>query len=128
MISSIVEGQRKATDRFITAIVSAAFLVALLPLISLLFTVLVNGLARFDIEFFTYSMRNVIGDGGGAIHAIWGTLLITLAATIISVPIGLMTSIYLVEYGSRSKLGKAITFFVDVMTGIQSIVAGLFAY
>ncbi len=127
-ISSIVEGQRKATDRFITAIVSAAFLVALLPLISLLFTVLVNGLARFDIEFFTYSMRNVIGDGGGAIHAIWGTLLITLAATIISVPIGLMTSIYLVEYGSRSKLGKAITFFVDVMTGIPSIVAGLFAY
>ncbi|GAA1943628.1 phosphate ABC transporter permease PstA [Microbacterium aquimaris] len=128
VISTIVEGQRKAADRFVTAIVSAAFVVALLPLISLLFTVVVNGLARFDIEFFTYSMRNVIGEGGGAIHAVYGTLLITLAATIISVPIGLMTSIYLVEYGSRSRLAKAITFFVDVMTGIPSIVAGLFAY
>ncbi len=126
--SSIVEGRRRAVDRVITTIVSAAFLLALLPLISLLFTVIVNGLERFDIEFFTYSMRNVVGDGGGAIHAIWGTILITLTATIISVPIGLMTSIYLVEYGGGKKLAKAITFFVDVMTGIPSIVAGLFAY
>ncbi|GAA2963430.1 MULTISPECIES: phosphate ABC transporter permease PstA [Microbacterium] len=128
VVASIVEGRRNATDRFITAVVSAAFIVALLPLISLLFTVLVNGLARFDIEFFSSSMRNVIGDGGGALHAIVGTLLITLTATIISVPIGLMTSIYLVEYGNSGKLARAITFFVDVMTGIPSIVAGLFAY
>ena len=128
VVASIVEGRRNATDRFITAVVSAAFTVALLPLISLLFTVLVNGLARFDLDFFTQSMRNVIGDGGGALHAIAGTLMITLTATIISVPIGLMTSIYLVEYGNSGKLARAITFFVDVMTGIPSIVAGLFAY
>ncbi|MBD3753147.1 MAG: phosphate ABC transporter permease PstA [Micrococcales bacterium] len=128
VVASIVEGRRNATDRFVTAVVSAAFIVALLPLVSLLFTVLVNGLARFDIAFFTETMRNVIGAGGGASHAIVGTLLITLTATIISVPIGLMTSIYLVEYGNNGKLARAITFFVDVMTGIPSIVAGLFAY
>ena len=71
-------------------------------------------------------MRGVLGEGGGAVHAIWGTVLITGAAAIISIPIGLMTAIYLIEYGQTSRLGKAITFLVDVMTGIPSIVAGLF--
>ncbi|KJQ55337.1 phosphate ABC transporter permease PstA [Microbacterium sp. SA39] len=127
VISSIVESRRKAVDRLMTALVATAFLIALLPLISLLWTVVVNGIGRFDAEFFSNSMRNVIGDGGGIVHAIWGTVLITLTATIISVPIGLMTSIYLVEYG-RGTLAKGITFFVDVMTGIPSIVAGLFIY
>lgn len=128
VLSLLVEGRRKAKDRLVTALVSAAFLVALLPLISLLSTVIVNGLPRFDIEFFTYSMRNIVGDqGGGGVHAIIGTVLMTLTAAVISVPIGLLTSIYLVEYG-RGPLSRAITFFVDVMTGIPSIVAGLFAY
>ncbi len=127
VVSAIAESRRKAVDRFMTALVSTAFLVALLPLISLLWTVTINGLTRFDAEFFTHSMRNVVGEGGGIAHAMWGTLLITLTATVIAVPIGLMTSIYLVEYG-RGKLARAITFFVDVMTGIPSIVAGLFIY
>jgi phosphate transport system permease protein len=125
VLSSIVENRRRAWDRLATVLVSLAFVIALLPLISLLFTVVVDGIQRFDATFFTWTMRNVVGDGGGALHAIWGTLLITLAATIISVPIGLLTSIYLVEYG-RGRLARAITFFVDVMTGIPSIVAGLF--
>jgi len=83
----------------------------------------------FNTEFLTQSMRNVFGGmpEGGVFHAMWGTVLITLAATLISVPIGLLTSVYLVEYG-KGALKKAVTFFVDVMTGIPSIVAGLFAY
>lgn len=128
VVSTVAESRRHATDRLMTALVSAAFVVALLPLISLLFTVVVNGLTRFDPEFFSFSMRNVVGEGGGAIHAIYGTVLITLGATIISVPIGLMTSIYLVEYGEGRRLARGITFLVDVMTGIPSIVAGLFIY
>ena len=72
-------------------------------------------------------MRNVVGEGGGALHAIVGTLLITGMAALISVPVGLLTAIYLVEYG-QGHLARAITFFVDVMTGIPSIVAGLFAF
>lgn len=127
-VSSLVESRRHAVDRLMTALVSTAFVIALLPLVSLLFTVVLNGLARFDGEFFSFSMRNIVGEGGGAVHAIWGTLLITLGATIISVPIGLMTSIYLVEYGQGKKLARGITFLVDVMTGIPSIVAGLFIY
>ena len=87
-----------------------------------------NGLGVINAQFLTYSMRNVIGEGGGIYHAILGTLLITLAAAVISVPIGLLTSIYLVEYAGKGKIGRTITFLVDVMTGIPSIVAGLFAY
>ena len=127
VVSQLIEGGRKATDRFVTGLVTGAFLVALIPLISLVVTVVMNGAARFDIQFFTYTMRNVVGEGGGVLHAIVGTVLVTLWATIISVPVGVFTAIYLVEYGTGG-LARSITFFVDVMTGIPSIVAGLFAY
>jgi phosphate transport system permease protein len=127
VLSWLIEGRRQATNRLVTALVTTAFIIVLLPLISLTYTVVLNGLPRFDIDFFTMSMRNVVGEGGGALHAIIGTLLITGMAALISVPIGLLTAIYLVEYG-RGPLAKAITFFVDVMTGIPSIVAGLFAF
>jgi len=127
VVSYQVEGVRRAKDRVVTTLVSAAFVIALVPLVSLLVTVVTSGAARFDGDFFGMSMRNVVGAGGGGLHALTGTLLITALATVISVPIGLLTAIYLVEYG-RGRLARAITFFVDVMTGIPSIVAGLFAY
>ena len=126
--SLLVENRRAAKDRLVATLVWTAFALALLPLISLLTIVIEKGLHVINAQFLTYSMRNVIGDGGGIYHAIIGTLLITLAASIISVPIGIMTAICLVEYGRGQKLAKAITFLVDVMTGIPSIVAGLFAY
>jgi phosphate transport system permease protein len=127
LIAFAVEGRRAATDRLATNLVTGSFLLALLPLVSLLWETLSNGLPGFNAKFFTWSMRNVIGEGGGAIHAIYGTLIVTGIATLIAVPIGLMAAIYLVEYG-RGALARGITFFVDVMTGIPSIVAGLFAY
>jgi len=127
VLAYLVEGIRQAKDRLVTSLVVTAFIIALLPLISLLYTVISNGLARFDLQFFSSSMRNVVGEGGGALHAITGTLLITGMAALISIPVGLLTAIYLVEYG-RGALARAITFFVDVMTGIPSIVAGLFAF
>lgn len=125
--SNSVGRRRKLTNAVMTVLVTLAFLIALLPLISLVITAITNGAARFDPAFFNSSMRNVVGAGGGGLHAIMGTLLITGAATVISVPIGIMTAIYLVEYG-RGRLARAITFLVDVMTGIPSIVAGLFAF
>ena len=127
VLAYLVEGIRQAKNRLATSLVTTAFIIALLPLVSLLSTVLINGLHRFDVTFFSNSMRNVVGEGGGAVHAIYGTLLITGMATLISVPIGLLTAIYLVEYG-RGPLARTITFLVDVMTGIPSIVAGLFAF
>jgi phosphate transport system permease protein len=125
--SRSVEGPRQAANRAVTFAIVAAFAVALLPLLSLLFEVVKRGAARFDWAFFTESARGVVGAGGGAEHAIVGTLVITGVAAAISVPIGLMAAIYLVEYGT-GRLARALTFFVDVMTGIPSIVAGLFAY
>lgn len=127
VLSTLVEGRRKATDRVVTVLVTVAFGIAMIPLVSVAWTALQNGVAGLSAEFFTNSMRNVVGEGGGALHAIMGTVLITVAAAVISIPIGLLTSIYLVEYG-RGRLAKGITFLVDVMTGIPSIVAGLFIY
>ncbi len=126
--SLLVENKRAATDRVVSTAVWVAFALALLPLFSLLSTVVSHGIGVINGQFLTYSMRNIIGEGGGIYHAIIGTLLITLGATIISVPVGLMTAIYLVEYGEGSRTARTITFLVDVMTGIPSIVAGLFAY
>ncbi len=125
--SRAVEGARTATDRGVTFLVSSAFALAIAPLVSLLYTVVSRGFARFDYQFFTESSRNVVGAGGGASHAILGTLVITGVATLASVPIGILAAVYLQEYG-HGRLKRSITFFVDVMTGIPSIVAGLFAY
>ena len=126
--SRAVEGRRKSTDRLVTVLVASAFGIALFPLFSILLTVISKGAPVLSPAFFNNSMRNVVGEGGGVYHALIGTLLITLAASTISIPIGLLTSIYLVEYGDDRKLARSITFLVDVMTGIPSIVAGLFAY
>lgn len=127
-LARVVEGPRRALDRLMAALVTLAFLLALLPLVSLVVQTVGNGMARLDGTFFSSSMRNVVGVGGGAVHAIYGTLIVTGITTLISVPIGLLCAIYLVEYGRGNRLAKSITFFVDVMTGIPSIVAGLFAY
>lgn len=122
-----LEGARKATDKLVTSLVFVAFALAITPLVSIVWTVVTLGLDRFDLEFFTSTMRGVLGPGGGALHAIVGTLIITGITALISVPVGLLTAIYLVEYGP-GRLSRAITFLVDVMTGIPSIVAGLFAF
>lgn len=126
---TVGDTRRKVTDRAMTVVVTLAFLIALVPLLSLAWTVVSNGIERLTPYFLSVSMRGVFGgmDAGGIYHAIVGTVLITGVAALISVPIGIMTAIYLVEYG-RGPLARAVTFFVDVMTGIPSIVAGLFAY
>jgi phosphate transport system permease protein len=126
-LSLAVEGRRLAADRAVTILVTASFGLAVLPLISVISTVVSKGAARFDWAFFTESSRNVIGAGGGAANALVGTLVITLFATVISVPVGVMAAIYMQEYGT-GMLTRLLTFFVDVMTGIPSIVAGLFSY
>ncbi|MFD8424313.1 phosphate ABC transporter permease PstA [Streptomyces sp. NPDC059668] len=126
-ISARVEGRRQAKDRVATSLVWVCFLVAIVPLASLIWETAKRGVKVFDIYFLTHSM-GVVADtetGGGIYHAIIGTLEQVGIATLIAVPIGVLTAVYLVEYG-RGKLAKAVTFFVDVMTGIPSIVAGLF--
>ena len=126
-LSVLVEGRRKATDRFVLALVIAAFAAAVIPLVAVLAYTIAKGAHRFDGTFFTHSMNNIAeGDnGGGAYHAIIGTIEQLLIATVIAVPFGLLVAIYLTEY-ARGRFGRVVSFFVDVMTGIPSIVAGLF--
>ncbi|ANS78956.1 Phosphate transport system permease protein PstA [Serinicoccus hydrothermalis] len=135
-------GSRVATDVVMRWLVYAAFICAIVPLVSMLWTVFSQGLPlAFSPGFWTQDMVGITGAddqayangetstlAGGAGHAIVGTLIITGAAALISVPIGLFTAIYLVEYGGSNHLSKGIRFLVDVMTGIPSIVAGLFAF
>ena len=126
-VSARVEGRRQARDRVATSLIWVAFLLAVIPLASLVYETVRRGVKVLDGYFLTHSM-GVVADtetGGGIYHALLGTLEQVGIATAIAVPIGVLTAIYLVEYG-RGRLAKAITFFVDVMTGIPSIVAGLF--
>ncbi|MEU1626969.1 phosphate ABC transporter permease PstA [Streptomyces sp. NPDC020096] len=126
-ITAAVEGRRQAKDRVATSLVWACFVVAVVPLYSLLQTTISKGVKVLDGNFLSHSMGGVITTqpGGGVYHAVIGTLEQVGLASVIAVPVGLLTAIYLVEYG-RGRLAKVVTFFVDVMTGVPSIVAGLF--
>jgi phosphate transport system permease protein len=132
--SAAVENRRAAADRLVTAVIWAAFAVTLIPLVWLLWTVISRGAPTIDGSFLSHDMvqrldpaTGKLQAGGGLQHALYGTLLVTLGAIVISVPIGLFTAVYLVEYGRTGRIARTVTFLVDVMTGIPSIVAGLFA-
>ena len=127
--SFAVEGRRHAVDRLATTFVYSTFVIAIVPLISVLFTVMAKGLKVMSWGFLVNSMRNVSprNPGGGAGHAIVGTLEQVALAAMFAVPVGILAAIFLVEYG-RGRLARWISFFVDVMTGIPSIVSGLFIF
>lgn len=127
LITTKVEGSRQAKDRFATSVVWVCFILAVIPLVSLAWVTISKGVTVLDPYFLSHSMNGVLDAeaGGGIYHALLGTIEQVLIAAVISAPIGMLTAIYLVEYG-RGRLSQAVTFFVDVMTGIPSIVAGLF--
>jgi phosphate transport system permease protein len=108
-------------------LIYAACVLAILPLASVVWTLISKGAGRLDGDFFGSSMNNIGARDpeGGAYHAIIGTLEQVGIATLMAVPLGVLGAIYLVEYG-RGKFATTVRFFVDVMTGIPSIVAGLF--
>ena len=125
--SNAIEGRRQARNRTWSALIHAAFVLAVLPLASVVWTLVSKGMGRLDGNFFCTSMNNIGARDpeGGAYHAIVGTLEQVGIATLITVPLGILCAIYLVEYG-RGRFAFTIRFFVDVMTGIPSIVSGLF--
>lgn len=129
VLSAVVEGGRAARDRLASAVCVTALAVAVLALAAVLGFTVVKGVARLDVTFLTHSMFGVADRdaGGGAYHAIIGTLEQVGIAAAISVPFGLLVSIYLVEY-ARGRFGRVVSTAVDVATGLPSIVAGLFIY
>jgi len=122
--------RRSLTSTLAAVLVALAFAIALLPLVWILWTVVSKGAALLlDPEWWLNSQRGITSrrEGGGAYHAILGTLLQAAVTALISVPIGVLTAVYLVEYG-RGRLARAVSFMVDILTGIPSIVAALFIY
>ena len=121
---------RRIRNKVATAVVFACFLIAVVPLVWILWTVISKGASLLlEPTWWTNSQRGITARrvGGGAYHAIIGTLLMAAVTAIVSVPIAIGTAIYLVEYG-RGRFAKTISFMVDIMTGIPSIVAALFLY
>lgn len=126
-----IAGSRKLTNNIATTIVWAAMILAMVPLVWVLWTVIFQGLPPvLSAEWWTDDQGGTPAfmEGGGALHAIVGTFQQTLVAALISVPIGVFTAIYLVEYAGGNRLGRITTFMVDILSGVPSIVAALFVY
>lgn len=123
-------GSRAVANVLATVLVTGAFLVALIPLLWIIYTVISRGAGLLlDVNWWTQSQRGITTRqaGGGAYHAILGSLMQAGVTALISVPIGILTAIYLVEYG-RGRFARLVSFMVDILTGVPSIVAGLFIY
>ncbi len=126
-----IKGSRKATDKASTVIIYLCMVLALIPLVWVLYEVVTRGLPSImSAEWWGASQRGVTvgSESGGAAHAIVGTLVQALVTSIITVPFGIFVAIYLVEYAGNSRLGKITTFMVDILSGVPSIVASLFIY
>jgi phosphate transport system permease protein len=119
---------RKRRNRVMEVVLFIAIVLALLPLVLILFEVVRRGAGAMNIKFLT-SVQNIslIREGGGYLNGLFGTLYMLSIASIIAIPLGITTAAYVVEY-SDSKLVPVIQFFVDVMTGVPSIFVGLFIY
>jgi phosphate transport system permease protein len=123
--------RRRAANNVATALVTLAMLLALTPLAMVLCSVIAKGLkAITSTTWWTHSQAGATDfvTGGGAYHAIIGSLLQGLVCAVIAIPIGIMLAIYLVEYGGGTALGRLATFMVDILSGVPSIVAALFIY
>jgi phosphate transport system permease protein len=124
-----VSARRRRTDRVMRGLLGAGTLIALIPLVLVIYYVLRKGLGAWSWSFFTTDPTgNFLGDPGGIKSAVLGTIEIVVLASVIAIPIGIGVALYLVEYGKQGKLAYAIRYFVDVMTGVPSIVFGLFVY
>lgn len=126
-----IGGSRKAVDKVTTVIIYFCMLLALVPLVWVLYEVVSRGLPMvMSAEWWTMSQRGVTAgsSSGGVAHAIIGTLVQAAVTAVITVPFGIFVAIYLVEYAGNSRLGKLTTFMVDILSGVPSIVASLFIY
>jgi phosphate transport system permease protein len=125
-----LSARRKATNRLMLALMALAVLLALVPLVSILAEVAIKGVgAIHGLSFFTQPPPgDATATGGGLANAIIGTLIMVAMATVVFVPLGILGAVYLSEFGSNNRLARAVRFFSEVMTGIPSIMVGVFAY
>ena len=124
-----LSGRRRWTNRIMHAAMFATVILVLIPVVMILFQIAQKGLGTMSWEFLTQSMPlSFRRAGGGFVNALIGTLIMVGLATLISVPLGILAAIYLVEYGKKNAFAQVIRFFSDVMTGVPSVFVGLFVY
>lgn len=122
--------RRKLSNNVATTLFTLSFLIAMIPLVWLLYTVIARGItAIVSSQWWTRSLAGVLPEqvAGGVYHAIYGTIVQALIAAVLSVPLGVMAAVYLVEYG-KGRFAKVTTFMVDILAGVPSIVAALFIF
>ena len=125
----VVSRRRRTTDRVARAVLLALTLVALVPLVLVLYYLIKEGLGAWSADFFTTDPTGrFLGDPGGIKSAIVGTIIMVALASAIAIPFGIGVALYLVEYGKQSRFANVVRYFVDVMTGVPSVVFGLFVY
>ncbi len=125
-----ISTSRKVKNKVATILFATSFLIAMVPLAWVLYTVLERGItAVLSANWWNRSLSGVLPDqmAGGVYHAIYGTIVQAAIAAAIAVPLGVMAAIYLVEYGT-GRFAKVTTFMVDILAGVPSIVAALFIF
>jgi phosphate transport system permease protein len=128
LLPEVSEGRRRK-DRLMRGLLMGGTGLALVPLVLVIYYLIYKGIGSWSGSFFTTDPSgNFFGDPGGIRSAIFGTLEIVALATLMSVPIGIAVALYLTEYGKDGTFANAVRYFVDVMTGVPSIVFGLFIY
>jgi phosphate transport system permease protein len=125
-----ISGRRRRTDKFMRGLLFTATMIALIPLILIIYYLFQKGLSAWTQSgfFTTDPTGSFFGSPGGIRSAILGSLEIVLLATLISIPTGIGVALYLTEYGKESWFANTVRYFVDVMTGVPSIMFGLFIY
>jgi phosphate transport system permease protein len=128
LLTSVSPGRRRK-DKLMRGLMAAGTVIALVPLVLVVYYLLRKGLGAISWEFFTTDPTgSFLGDPGGVKSAILGTIEIVAIASAIAIPFGVAVALWLVEYGKDSWLAQAVRYFIDVMTGVPSIVFGLFIY
>lgn len=124
-----ISPRRRRLDRAARGGVLVLTLVALVPLVLVIYYLLLKGLGALGADFFTTDPTgNFLGNPGGIRSALLGTLEMVAVASLMAIPVGIGVAVWLVEYGKASGLASVVRFFVDVLTGVPSIVFGLFIY
>ncbi|UTI63005.1 phosphate ABC transporter permease PstA [Paraconexibacter antarcticus] len=124
-----VSGRRRTTDLIMRGLLGLGTVIALIPLVLVIYYLFSRGLKGIGSGFFTTDPTgNFLGDPGGVKSAIIGTLEIVGLASVIAIPLGIGVALYLVEFGKKTVFAQIVRYLVDVMTGVPSIVFGLFVY
>lgn len=129
-VSWVRKDRKAAMNSTTTVLVYIASAFVIIPLASILYEVIRLGVSGFSLRIFTEDMSVTASDTdlseGGLLHAVIGTAYIVFFATILSTPIGILTALYIVEV--KGRFSGLVRFFVQAMSGVPSIVAGLFIF